>query len=401
MNIKNILLGITGGIAAYKSLEIARLLKESGYVVRIVMTKHACEFIQPLSFQAISGNPVCTDLMDKTHDSAMRHIELAKWADIILIAPASANIIGKLANGIADDLLTTVCMASAAKLILAPAMNRVMWEKAAVQNNLTILRSQGVEMIGPDCGLQACGDNGFGRMSEPEDIVTQIKLLCIEKNHAWQNKKVLITAGPTQEFIDPIRYITNKSSGKMGYAIANAFAAYGADVILISGPTQLTPPNNIKTLFVTTALEMHDAVMKKIAGIDIFVATAAVANYRIENVSKQKIKSTDAHLTLSLVKNPDIIESVSACNRKPFIVGFAAETENIIHYATKKMNRKNMDMIVANDVSDNQGMGADLNTVTIISKDGQRKHFDSAPKSVIAVKLVDSIAHFLSRPIRV
>src|SRR3990167_10495301 len=350
MSDKNILLGITGGISAYKSLELTRLLKEQGYSVRVVMTKHAQAFIAPLSFQAISGNPVHTELMDESIDHGMRHIELAKWASMIIIAPASANVIAKIALGIADDLLTTVCLASFSRLLIAPSMNKEMWENAATQENIAKLRTRGIELIGPESGLQACGDDGFGRMTEPEEIVSRLHHTT-EDNYFWKNKKILITAGATQEPIDPVRFITNKSSGKMGYALVKAAFSAGAHVTLVSGKTSLEKPPCHQFISVMTAADMHHEVMHHVAGQDIFISVAAVSDYTVENPKAQKIKHSDGTLTLTLKPTIDIVATVCAKKQKPFIVAFAAETENIIENAKQKRVKKRADLIVVNDVS--------------------------------------------------
>lgn len=315
---KNILMGITGGISAYKSLELIRLLREQDFSVRVVMTKHATEFVTPLSFQAISGHPVYTELMDDSHHNAMRHIELAKWADFILIAPASTNTISKVALGIADDLLSTTCLAFNKSIFIAPSMNKEMWECAPIQENMNKLISRGFHIIGPVNGSQACGDVGFGRMTEPVDIADQLQN-ALKNKQLLKNKKIVITAGSTQEAIDSIRYITNKSSGKMGYAIATAAQALGATVILISGKTAIKPPSDVTFIPVLSALEMQSAVLENINDADFFIATAAVANYRVENISSQKIKSHSEKLNLTLISNPDIIESVSKLSKNDLL----------------------------------------------------------------------------------
>ena len=384
---KNILVGITGGIAAYKSVELVRLLRDAGYFIRVVMTKHATAFVTPFCFQVISGNPVYSAIMDEAASNGMRHIELAKWADIILIAPASANTIAKMAHGLADDLLSIIYLASDAPLYIAPAMNKQMWENAAVKENIQRLQSRGVILIGPASGEQACGDVGFGRMSEPEQIAAQLTCLLQDKLF-WKNKKILITAGPTHEMIDPVRYIANKSSGKIGYALAEAAAQLGAEVVLVSGPTHLSAPRNVTRIATTSAKEMYNAVFAHINNQDIFIGAAAVANYRLETISMQKVKSGDATLPLFLIQNPDIIESVARLNNRPFVVGFAAETNNVIAYAESKLNSKKLDMIIANDVSENKAMGSDTNTVTVIDRSGNHTVLTEAPKTIIARQLL-------------
>lgn len=391
MATKNILLGITGGIAAYKSLEITRLLKEAGHVVRVVMTKHATEFVTPLSFQAISGNPVCTDLMDETHDSAMRHIELAKWADIILIAPASANVIAKLAHGLADDLLTTLCLASTAKLFLAPAMNKIMWEKLSVQNNLKILHEQRVEMIGPTCGLQACGDNGLGRMTEPEEIVSRLHHKT-EEISFLQNKKIMITTGATREAIDPVRFISNKSSGKMGYALADAAYLSGAQVTVISGETNLNQPRCHHYIKVQTVNEMQKAIENEIEKQDIFISVAAVSDYTVANASVQKIKRGKQSLMLELLPTTDILTTICTRSLRPFCIGFAAETENVLENAKQKRLKKGADLMVVNDVSQPDiGFESDNNAVSVISEK-ETTHLEKNSKQNIAQQLLKIIA---------
>lgn len=381
---KNILLCVTGGIAAYKSVELARMLTEKNHVVRVVLTDSAKQFVTPLTFQVITHHPVYSDLFDASHDSALRHIELARWADIILIAPASANTIAKLAYGIADNLLTNVCLASTAPLLLAPAMNKNMWIHPATQKNIATLRERGAIIIGPDKGMQACGDDGFGRMCEPEKIISVLqkpKLLL----------KIIITAGPTQEFIDPIRYVTNKSSGKMGYALAAALTQRGATVTLISGPTKLEKPTVSQFFSVTSTAEMYDAVMNNIENTDIFISAAAPANYSAEIISTEKIKSHAEKMNIAFKKNPDIISAVAKLKKNIFIVGFSAETNNVIENAKQKLKNKNCDVMIANDVSHNQGMGAEDNAVTIINKTGDITTLPILPKSLLAEKIVDVV----------
>jgi phosphopantothenoylcysteine decarboxylase/phosphopantothenate--cysteine ligase len=345
---KQILLGITGGIAAYKSAELCRLLLKAGADVRVVMTEAACEFITPLTMQALSGNRVHIDLLDVTAEAAMGHIELARWADLILVAPASANFLARLAHGGANDLLTTICLASTAPLALAPAMNQAMWSNQNTQDNITALKEKGLHVFGPAEGEQACGDIGPGRMMEPGDLA-----LCaadLFQTGALAGLKVCITAGPTREAIDPIRYISNHSSGKMGYALAKAAIEAGAKVSLISGPVNLTPPSQAKLINVVSAEEMLEAVTNE--SCDIFIAVAAVADYRPEQIASNKIKKTKASMQLQLVKNPDILATIAAQQKKPFCVGFAAETENLKNNALAKLEHKNIDLIIANHATD-------------------------------------------------
>lgn len=371
---RRILLGVSGGIAAYKSAELIRRLHDLGADVRVVMTKAAQEFITPLTLQALSGNPVAIDLLDPEAEAAMGHIELARWADLILIAPASADMIARLAQGKGDDLLTTVCLASRCPIAIAPAMNQAMWHHPATQDNLAILSSRGAHQFGPDSGGQACGDVGLGRMSDPDDLANAV---ChVFKNRLLEGKTVVITAGPTREAIDPVRYISNHSSGKMGYAIAQAAVDAGAKTILISGPTALSTPEHVEKVNVTSAQEMYRASLDAVArGCDIFIASAAVADFRPINIAEQKIKKTSEDaMTIYMVKNPDIVAAIAdhktTNNNQPFVVGFAAETQNLVEYAKSKLAKKKLDMIIANDISDNSiGFNSDNNQVTIISKE--------------------------------
>lgn len=362
---KRILLGVTGGIAAYKAAELTRRLKDEGADVRVVMTKGAREFVTPLTFQAVSGNPVGTDLLDPAAEAAMGHIELARWADLVLIAPASADHIAKLAAGMADDLLTTLVLATAAPVLLAPAMNQQMYAHAATQANLATLKSRGVLLLGPASGNQACGEVGPGRLLEPLELVAMVSAYFVPKS--LLGKKIVITAGPTREPIDPVRYLSNHSSGKMGYALAEAAVAAGAETVLVSGPVSLPVPPGVRRLSVESAAEMHAAVMNELAGSVIFIGCAAVADYRLASVATQKIKKTSDELELKLIKNPDILAEVSARPDRPFCVGFAAETEQVLAHAESKLQRKKLDMICANDVSQSGlGFGCDDNAVTVL-----------------------------------
>lgn len=390
-NSKKILLGITGGIAAYKAAELVRRLKERGYSVRVVMTAGAKAFITPLTLQALSGLPVHEDLLDTHAEAAMGHIELAKWADFIVVAPASANFIARLAHGFADDLLTTLCLASAAPIAIAPAMNQQMWQAAATQDNIALLKHRKVAIWGPAAGEQACGDVGPGRMLEPMALVEHI-MQCLHLTHALTGKRLVITAGPTQEAIDPVRYLTNHSSGKMGYALAQAAQQYGAEVILISGPVALTAPAGVKRIDVTTAQQMQTAVMQAISHCDIFIATAAVADYRCEKPANQKLKKTADTLTVELVKNPDILTAVASLPQRPFCIGFAAETENLLQHANEKLQHKQLDMIAANLVGvADQGFAADQNALTVLWPGGHSK-IALAEKYIVAKQLLDIIA---------
>ncbi|HGO5856266.1 TPA: bifunctional phosphopantothenoylcysteine decarboxylase/phosphopantothenate--cysteine ligase CoaBC [Mannheimia haemolytica] len=389
---KKILVGITGGIAAYKTIEFIRHLKKANAEVRVVLTPAAEAFVTPLTLQAISGNAVSTSLLDPQAELAMGHIELAKWADLIVIAPASADFIARLRMGMGNDLLSTLCLATASPILLAPAMNQQMYKQLAVQENITTLIFRGIQFIGPNSGFQACGDVGAGRMSEPEEIY-QAVLAHFSNNPDLQGLNVTITAGPTREAIDPVRYISNHSSGKMGYAIANAFAERGANVTLISGPVNLPTPKNVERINVESAVEMEQQAVKFAQKSAIFIGCAAVADYRMAEVSDQKIKKTDDsdELTLKLVKNPDIIANVAnLAENRPFVVGFAAETQNVAEYAKSKLERKNLDMICANDVSGGQVFGQDQNALHLFWKNGE-KTLPLADKSKLAESLVQEI----------
>ncbi|MET0356717.1 MAG: bifunctional phosphopantothenoylcysteine decarboxylase/phosphopantothenate--cysteine ligase CoaBC [Cellvibrio sp.] len=392
---KHILLGVTGGIAAYKSADLVRRLQDAGASVRVVMTTAAQEFITPLTMQALSGNPVHTTLLDPEAEAGMGHIELARWADLVLIAPASADFIARLVQGQGDDLLTTICLASFAPIAVAPAMNQGMWRNASTQANVEILIQRKIHIFGPAAGEQACGDVGPGRMLEPLALVDEAARLFV--SGALAGKKVVITAGPTREAIDPVRYISNHSSGKMGYALALAAAEAGANVVLISGPTQLAPPDRVEFVSVTTADEMLSASLKFAASCNVFIAAAAVADYRPAQVATQKIKKTgEDSITLELIKNPDIVASVAALDAKPFTVGFAAESENLIAYAKQKLTRKNLDLIIANDISAaGIGFNADENAVTVIDQHHQQE-LTQRSKHQLARELIAIIAQKLS-----
>ncbi|UYM18262.1 bifunctional phosphopantothenoylcysteine decarboxylase/phosphopantothenate--cysteine ligase CoaBC [Endozoicomonas euniceicola] len=387
---KRVVLGVTGGIAAYKSAELIRSLCKLGADVRVVMTKSACEFITPLTLQALSHNPVHLDLLDTDAEAAMGHIELAKWADIVLVAPATANFIARLAGGQANDLLTTLCLATAAPICLAPAMNQGMWRDVTTQENIGKLAEKGLKIFGPADGSQACGDIGPGRMLDPELITLHTAEMF--KHDIFTGRSVLITAGPTREDIDPVRYISNHSSGKMAYALAEAAVEAGARVTLVSGPVNIEKPGRVKTIDVVSAQQMHDAVQENIEGVDIFIGCAAVSDYRPVEILKDKIKkdpnNTEEILELKLVRNPDIAASVAALDSAPFVIGFAAETRNVIEYAANKMQKKGMNMIVANDVSDKSiGFSSDVNEVTILAE-GLQKTLPRASKKVLARKIL-------------
>lgn len=387
---KRIVVGITGGIAAYKTIELIRLLRKANAQVRVVLTPAAAEFVTPLTLQAISGNAVAQSLLDPQAELAMGHIELAKWADVVLIAPASADFIARLTVGMANDLLSTICLATSAPIFLAPAMNQQMYRQAITQQNLTALLSRDIQLIGPNSGEQACGDVGAGRMSEPSEIFTA---LChhFSVQQDLVGIHVAITAGPTREAIDPVRYISNYSSGKMGFAIAEAFAKRGAKVTLIAGPVNLTASSNIHRINVTSAQEMWQAALESAVKNHIFIGCAAVADYRIADIADQKIKKSAEEMTLKLVKNPDIIADVAHLTEKrPFTVGFAAETQNVADYAKDKLTRKNLDMICANDVSSGQVFGQDHNTLHLFWKHGE-KALPQADKNTLADALVSEI----------
>ncbi|MCK4842736.1 MAG: bifunctional phosphopantothenoylcysteine decarboxylase/phosphopantothenate--cysteine ligase CoaBC [Methylococcales bacterium] len=350
-----IILGVCGGIAAYKSAELVRLLRKQDNQVRVVMTHSAMQFISPLTFQALSGNSVSTELLDAEEENAMGHINLARWADKLVIAPATANIIAKLTHGLADDLLSTLYLATNCPVYIAPAMNHVMWNKAVTQENILRLQTHGVQLIGPESGDQACGEVGFGRMSEASDIVLKLtEESC--SDYTLQSKNILISAGPTREFLDPVRYITNRSSGKMGYALAEAALNAGAKVTLISGPVNLTSSDKITRINVETAEQMHHAVLSRADKNDIYIGAAAVADYTPASISLKKIKKQANESTIQLQKTRDILTDVAALKNKPnFIVGFAAETDDLEHYAKNKLKQKKLDMIAANWVGQEQG----------------------------------------------
>ncbi|WP_415911529.1 bifunctional phosphopantothenoylcysteine decarboxylase/phosphopantothenate--cysteine ligase CoaBC [Neptuniibacter sp. QD37_11] len=388
---KQIILGITGGIAAYKSAELTRILKGAGAEVRVVMTASATEFITPLTLQALSGNPVHQHLLDAEAEAGMGHIELAKWADLILIAPASANFMARLASGQGDDLLTTICLATDAPICLAPAMNQAMWRDEGTQKNAATLKSRGFKLFGPGIGEQACGDTGPGRMLEPTEIA-ELTAAQFDRG-SLTGKTVFITAGPTREPLDPVRYISNHSSGKMGYALAEAAMEAGAKVKLISGPVNLPAPARIGRTSVESAEEMLNASLEDLSLCDIFIAAAAVADYRPTAIAEQKIKKgSEEIMELHLVKNPDIVATVANSSPKPFTVGFAAETRDVISYAKSKLERKNLDLIIANDVSRSDiGFNSDENAVTVISAT-TTETLPQASKRQLASKLIEKIA---------
>ena len=387
---RRIVLGITGGIAAYKAAEVVRRLRDRGADVRVVMTEAAQQFITPLTLQALSANPVHTDLLDPAAEAAMGHIELARWADLILIAPATADFIARLAHAHADDLLTTLCLATPAPIALAPAMNQGMWRDAGTQSNIALLRARHIALWGPADGEQACGDVGPGRMLESDQLAELAAAAFASR--ILDGRRVLITAGPTREEIDPVRYISNHSSGKMGFALAQAAVDAGAKVTLIAGPVALSTPERVERVDVQSAQQMFDAVMARADDCDIFIAAAAVADYRPAAVAADKIKKQREEMTLTLVRNPDIVASVAALRPKPFTVGFAAETSNVATYARDKLERKNLDLIVANDVSvPGLGFNSDDNAVLALWRDGEMS-IDARSKTLVARELIELIA---------
>lgn len=383
---KRILLGITGGIAAYKSAELVRLLRGVGAEVQVVMTRGAMEFITPLTLQALSGRPVRLELFDKAAEAAMGHIELARWADLILVAPASADFMARLTQGMANDLLSTLCLATEVPIVLAPAMNQRMWLNAATAANAQLLQQRGIRLWGPAAGEQACGEVGPGRMLEPAELMSQCKKLLMAG--PLSGVRVLLTAGPTREPIDPVRFIGNRSSGKMGYALARAFRGVGAQVTLVSGPVSLAAPKGVACIDVETALEMEQAVMGRVSESDLFVACAAVADYRPAERAQGKIKKSQEALDLSLVRNPDILAQVAALPDGPFTVGFAAETERVAEQAEAKRRAKGVDMIAANLVGAEQGgFERDENALTLLWEGGCRE-LPMASKELLAQALV-------------
>ncbi len=392
---KHILLCVTGGIAAYKAAEIIRLFKSSGSNVRVLMTKAAQEFITPLTMQALSGNQVHVDLLDTEAEAAMGHIELAKWSDAILIAPCSANSISRLAAGKGDDLMTAVCLAAECKIYFAPAMNQAMWADSRTQKNYQILKKNNFISIGPNSGEQACGDEGYGRMSEPQEIVSEVATNFSEGLLA--GKKILITAGPTREKIDPVRYISNRSSGKMGFSIAEAARDEGGLVSLISGPVSLKTPDEIKRINVESADEMFNEVNKIVNNFDFFISTAAVADFRPEKIENQKIKKEKKsnNLSMELIENKDILKSISLKKEDLKVIGFAAETQDVVKNAKKKLNEKKLDLIIANDVSDSSiGFDSDENEVYLITKKIEKK-IEKISKKKLSRSIIEFIAKYL------
>src|SRR5210317_1559272 len=390
--VMNIVLGITGGIAAYKAPDLVRRLRERGGDVQIVMTASAEEFVTDTALQAVSGRPVRANLWDKEAEAALSHIELARWADVVLIAPATAEVMARIVSGGAPDLLTTICLATEAPLAVAPAMNHVMWSNPATQANRRVLEERGIHILGPDVGSQACGETGAGRMLEPDTIAAAVFDLAVgEGEGLLTGRKVVITAGPTREPIDPVRYITNRSSGKMGYAMARAAAAQGAEVVLISGPVNLPEPPGIEVHNVLSAQDMYDATHTFVGEADIFIAAAAVADYRPAELKEQKIKKNEESMSSDIVRCPDILASVAALAIGPFTVGFAAETEKVDDYARSKLENKSLNMIIANRVGSDCGFDRDDNAVNVLWSEGE-KRYPQAQKSKLARDLVELIA---------
>jgi phosphopantothenoylcysteine decarboxylase/phosphopantothenate--cysteine ligase len=386
MKTLKVLLGVTGGIAAYKSPDLVRRLRERGAEVQVVMTAAAREFVTPMTFQAVSGRSVRTDLWDPAAESAMGHIELARWADLIVIAPASADFLARLATGQADDLLSTVCLATTAPIAVAPSMNRIMWANAATQANIETLRARGIRAFGPGEGDQACGESGEGRMLEPLEIA-RLALGAIGRAGPLAGERVVITAGPTREAIDPVRFISNRSSGKMGFAIAQAAAEAGADVVLVTGPVALATPAGVRRIECESAADMLSAVLREIEPAQIFIATAAVADYRPVAVCEQKIKKHAQSLQLGLERTDDILATVAARARRPFVVGFAAETESVEQHARSKLERKRLDLIAANEVGHDKVFDKDENSLLVLWQDGRRE-LPRGPKLDIARALI-------------
>ena len=392
---RHIILGVTGGIAAYKGADLVRRLREAGAEVRVVMTRAATEFVTPLTFQAVSGQPVHTSLLDPEAEAAMGHIALARWADAVLIAPASADVLARLAHGQADDLLTTLCLATEAPLAVAPAMNRVMWLHPAVRGNVAILEQRGVAIFGPGVGDQACGEQGAGRMLEPLELVRHVGGLFGPR--LLQGKRVVLTAGPTREALDPVRFISNRSSGRMGFALAAAARDAGAEVELVAGPVTLDSPIGVHRTDVETAGQMHDAVLGLLDACDLFIGCAAVADYRPKQVAAEKIKKREQQMQVALERNPDILASVAAASPRPFTVGFAAETEDLQGHAEDKRRRKGLDLIAANLVGQpDSGFDVDLNRLWLRWQDGDC-WLGPASKAQVAAELIAFIADRMSR----
>jgi phosphopantothenoylcysteine decarboxylase / phosphopantothenate---cysteine ligase len=388
---KRILLAVCGGIAAYKSAELVRLLRKQDAEVQVVMTRSAQEFVGALTFQALSGNPVHSDLLNADEENAMGHIKLARWADVMVIAPATANTIAKCAHGLADDLVTALALTATCPVYMAPAMNQAMWHKAVTQDNIRKLEAYGIHFIGPNAGDQACGETGYGRMAEPAEICQQ--LLTESKTGVLQDLKVLISAGPTREYLDPVRYITNRSSGKMGYALARAALQAGAQVSLVSGPVNLAVPAGIDMIPVETAAQMYEAVMANAENVDIYIGAAAVADYSPVAMEKDKIKKQDTETSLVLHKTKDILADVARLDNRPFTVGFAAETRDLETYAQEKLQNKKLDMIAANLVGQEQGgFDSEQNALEVFWDNNGRKSLPMTDKTHLAQQLINLVA---------
>ena len=394
---KNILIGVTGGIAAYKVVEVASRLKKAGANVRVMMTSAATEFVSPRTFQEITGNAVFVEMFGDAAHFHVAHVALADFADLVLIAPATANFLAKAAHGIADDLLTTTILAFDKEILIAPSMNTKMYENPATQANLSVLKSRGVKILEPNAGNLACGAVGKGRLPEPEEIYAAIEKIFAPNIKKLSGKKILVTAGGTIEAIDPVRYIGNRSSGRMGYEIAKSAVNAGANVILISGKSEIQPPNDLKFIKIESALQMRDAVLENFDSVDAVIMSAAVADYRVKKISAQKIKKSADTLTLELVKNPDILKELGGLKKNQILIGFAAETQNILDYARKKLVEKNLDFIVANDVTaEGAGFGVSTNIASIIWRGGNVESFSKMSKADLAEKIVERVANLLN-----
>lgn len=394
---KHILLGVTGGIACYKILDVASKLRKLGYEMNTIMTENACEFVKPLSFETICNNYVVTDTFARPHKWEVEHISLAKKADLFLIAPATANVIGKIANGIADDMLTTTVMAAKCPIVIAPAMNTAMYENPIVQENIAYLKSKGYLFIEPASGMLACGDLGVGKLPTPDEIVEYV-VKELENNRDLEGKHILVTAGPTLEAIDPFRYITNHSSGKMGYAVAELAAKRGAEVVLVSGTTNLECPKGVKRINVKSALEMYEAVHEHFEWADAVIKSAAVSDYRPKEANNHKIKKSDSALNIELIPNPDILQSLGERKTHQVLVGFAAETQHVIEYAKDKIAKKNLDFIVANNIAqEGAGFKSDTNIATIVEKDGSITSYEKMQKAELAGIILDQVKTYFNR----
>ncbi len=392
---KSVVLGVTGGIAVYKAVDVVSRLRKKGAEVNVVMTKNAQQFVSPVTFQALSNNPVVTDMFDEPKTWDTEHISLAQKADVFLIAPATANIIGKINNGIADDMLSTTVMATRAPVVIAPAMNTNMYLNPVVQRNIEALKELGVEFVDPASGRLACGDIGVGKLAAPEDIVAYVEYVLL-RTDALKGKKILISAGPTAEAIDPVRYLTNRSSGKMGYALARQAVYMGADVTLISGPTQLETPLGVKRIDVLSAEEMNRAAQAE-KDYDVFIGAAAIADYRPAQISDHKIKKSDDDMQIPLIRTPDVLKGLGEAKKSgQVLVGFAAETNNVVENAIKKIEKKNLDLIVANDVSQSgAGFQGDTNVIQIIDKNGEKRQYDLMTKDEAAKEILKAVLNTL------